>query len=63
MGESLVGGSSLVLLLISQSSDKDKPPSIDAAIAPNEDGRARDAASVTSEHGRTRPNLSLRGDK
>jgi hypothetical protein len=36
-------------LLISQSSGKDKPPSIDAAIEPNEHGRARDAASVTHD--------------
>src|SRR5258708_25065097 len=33
-------------LLISQSSGKDKPPSIDAAVAPNEHGRGLAAASV-----------------
>ncbi len=39
VGESLVSGSSLVQFLISQSSGKDKPPSIDATNAPNEYGR------------------------
>lgn len=38
LADSLAGGSSLVLLLISQSSGKDKPSSIDAAIAPKEHG-------------------------
>ncbi len=48
VGESLVSGSSPVQFLISQNSVKDKPPSIDATNAPNEHGRARDAASVAT---------------
>ncbi len=50
-------------LRISQSSGNDKPPSIDAPFAPNEHGRTRDAASVASDYGRTRPNLLARGGK
>lgn len=56
MGGSLVCESSPVQRLISQNSGKDKPPSIDAIKGQNEHGRARDAASVASEHGRTCPN-------
>ncbi len=63
VGESLVSGSSLVQLLISQNSGKDKPPSIDAAIAPNEHGRARDAASVAHESPHSAQIPSNRGEK
>jgi hypothetical protein len=48
VGESLVSSSSPVQFLISQNSGKDKPPSIDATNAPNEHGRARDAATVAT---------------
>ena len=54
-GKSSVSGSSLVQFLISQNSGKDKPPSIDAAVAPNEHGHAHDAATAVSGRGRSRP--------
>ncbi len=63
VGKSSVSGISPVQVLISQNSGKDKPPSIDAAVAPNEHGLAHPAASVATEHGRTRPNLFARGGK